>query len=173
MLPINPSRTCSLGPNFQSVLLFFSPTKSRCYLSVLIVFVCLFVCFFPNQLSRFSRIFYSSFPSFSSALSMQDSARGQRTGVPYQLYLSCLQSVTAVMWMKAVQTSRWYKLRENSCKLLGCSERVPEKFWGFLGRSSRLRNRLKVNTCIAYNGFLFQNRFFSFWVMSFLILFYW
>lgn len=62
--------------------------------------------------------------------------------------------------MKAVQTSGWCKLREKSCKLLDCPERVPEKFWGSLARRSRLRNKLKVNTGIACNGFLFQNRFF-------------
>lgn len=100
MLPINSSRTCSFGPNFQSYLnfsLIFTLILFTHQIQLLFVGVDGF-CFFV-----FPLIGYSGFPGFffplslfSPQLSMQDSARDQSTGVPYQLYLSCLQSDTAV-----------------------------------------------------------------------------
>lgn len=164
MLPINSSRTCSLEPNFQSYLnfsLIFTLILFTHQIQLLFVGVdgFLFLCFSPNWLFRLSRIFFSSLPFFSSALSAGQCPRPKhRCAIPAVPFMFAEWHCS--MWMKAVQTSGWCKLRKNSCKFLGCPERVPEKFWGSLARNSRLRNRLKVNTGIACNGFLFQNRFF-------------
>ena len=67
MLPINSSRTCSVGPNFQSYLnfsLIFTLILFTHQIQLLFVGVdgFLFLCFSPNWLFRLSRIFFSSLP---------------------------------------------------------------------------------------------------------------